>query len=72
MAFDPNIGRGTQWRKGTSGNPGGRPRSRLLSEALRTRLAEVKPGDPAGGWKTDHGRLSAVVKPTQNTVPLAW
>ena len=51
MAFDPNIGRGTQWRKGTSENPGGRPRSRLLSEALRTRLAEVKPGDPAGGWK---------------------
>ena len=48
MAFDPNIGRGTQWKKGTSGNPGGRPKSRLLSEALRTRLAEIKPGDPAG------------------------
>ena len=28
--------------------PRGRPRSRLLSEALRTRLAEVKPDDPAG------------------------
>jgi hypothetical protein len=47
MAFDPRIGRGTQWKKGTSGNPGGRPRSRLLSEALRTRLGEVKPDDPA-------------------------
>ena len=48
MTFDPRIGRGTQWKKGTSGNPGGRPRSRLLSEALRTRLGEVKPDDPAG------------------------
>ena len=48
MAFNPNIGKATRWRKGTSGNPGGRPRSRLVSEALRTRLAEVKPNDPAG------------------------
>ena len=48
MAFDPNIGAATQYRKGQSGNPGGRPKSRILSEALRTQLAEVKPGDPAG------------------------
>ena len=47
--FDPSIGKQTQFRKGgPSPNPGGRPRSRILSEALRTRLAEVKPGDPAG------------------------
>jgi hypothetical protein len=44
--FDPSIGRGTQFRKGQSGNAGGRPKSRLLSEALRNRLAEVKPDDP--------------------------
>jgi hypothetical protein len=49
MVFDPSIGRATQWRKGqASPNPGGRPKSRLLSEALRTRLAEVKPDDSAG------------------------
>jgi Family of unknown function (DUF5681) len=48
MPFDPNLGKATQFRKGQSGNAGGRPKSRLLSEALRTRLAEVKPGDPAG------------------------
>ena len=48
MAFDPNIGTGTRWKKGISGNPGGRPRTRVLSEALRNRLAEIKPGDPAG------------------------
>ena len=49
MAFDPSIGRATQWKKGRpSPNPGGRPKSRLLSEALRSRLAEVKPDDPAG------------------------
>jgi hypothetical protein len=46
--FDPAIGSGTRWKKGSSGNPGGRPKSRMLSEALRTRLAEVKPDDPAG------------------------
>jgi hypothetical protein len=48
-SFDPEIGKGTRWKKGQpSPNPGGRPKSRLLSEALRTRLAELKPGDPAG------------------------
>ena len=47
--FDPNIGASTRWKKGqASPNPGGRPRTRLLSDALRTRLAEVKPDDPAG------------------------
>ena len=44
--FDPNVGAGTRWKKGSSGNPGGRPKSRLLSEALRSRLAETKPDDP--------------------------
>ena len=48
MTFDSSIGAATRWRRGQSGNPGGTPKSRLLSEALRTRLAEVKPGDPAG------------------------
>jgi hypothetical protein len=47
--FDPSIGASTRWKKGQpSPNPGGRPRTRLLSDALRTRLAEVKPDDPAG------------------------
>ena len=35
--FDPNVGRATQFRKGRSGNAGGRPKSRFLSEALRNR-----------------------------------
>jgi Family of unknown function (DUF5681) len=49
MPFNPDIGAGTRWRKGQpSPNPGGRPKSRLLSEARRSRLAEVKEGDPAG------------------------
>jgi hypothetical protein len=46
--FDPNIGSATRYRKGHSGNLGGRPKSRILSEALRARLAEVNPGDPGG------------------------
>ena len=32
--------------KGSSGNPVGRPKSRLLREALRKRLAEIKEDDP--------------------------
>jgi len=47
MVFDSNIGLNTRWRKGQpSPNPGGRPKSKLLSEALRNRLAEVKADDP--------------------------
>ena len=34
--------------KGTQPESGGRPKSRILSEALRNRLAEVKPDDPVG------------------------
>ncbi len=45
--FNPEIGASTRWKKGQpSPNPGGRPKSRLLSEALRSRLAELKPDDP--------------------------
>ena len=49
MTFDPNIGVNTRWRKGQpSPNPGGRPRSKLLSEALRDRLSQVIDDDAAG------------------------
>lgn len=49
MPFDPSIGRATKWKKGQpSPNQGGRPKSRLLSEALRSRLGEIKSGDPVG------------------------
>ena len=41
-------GKSHRWKKGQSGNPGGRPKSRLVSEALRTQLAALKPGDPKG------------------------
>ena len=48
-SFDPGIGKSTQWRKGQpSPNPGGRPKSRLLSSALGAKLAEVKPDDREG------------------------
>ncbi len=48
-SFNPDIGKATRWRKGgPSPNPGGRPRSKALSEALRTKLTEVKPDDPDG------------------------
>jgi hypothetical protein len=45
--FDPNVGAATRFRKGVSGNPGGRPKSRLLSEALKNRLAQAVDDDPA-------------------------
>jgi len=33
--FDPDMGKATRWKKGgPSPNPGGRPKSELLSQAL--------------------------------------
>jgi hypothetical protein len=46
IVFDPSIGLPTRWQKGKSGNPGGRPKSRTISEALREKLAEIKEDDP--------------------------
>jgi hypothetical protein len=36
----PEVGKSTQFKPGQSGNPGGRPKSRLQSEAYRTELAK--------------------------------
>ena len=36
------------WPKGVSGNPGGRPKSKSLSEAYRDRLERIVPDDPEG------------------------
>ena len=55
-SFDPSIGKATQWKRGQpSPNPGGRPKSRLLSDAIRVRLGEVKPDDP------DHRTYAEIV-----------
>jgi hypothetical protein len=34
-------------KKGQSGNPNGRPKKTLITDALRARLAEIDPNDPA-------------------------
>ena len=36
------------WPKGVSGNPGGRPKTKVLSQAYRDQLEQVVPGDPQG------------------------
>jgi hypothetical protein len=46
-----SIGKGkppktTQWQRGTSGNPAGRPKSITLSEAYRRELAKIDKTDP--------------------------
>ena len=47
--FDPDIGKNSRWKMGcTSPNPGGRPKTRLLSSALSAKLAERKADDPEG------------------------
>jgi hypothetical protein len=47
--FDPAIGAATRWRKkGPSPNPAGRPKKTLLTDALRSVLAEPFPGDKRG------------------------
>ena len=48
---NPNIateGKPYRWKKGQSGNPGGRPKSRILSDAYRYKLEEPVPNDPEG------------------------
>jgi hypothetical protein len=46
---NPNIaeaGKAYRWKKGTSGNPLGRPKSKSLSNAYRNKLEELVPNDP--------------------------
>jgi hypothetical protein len=38
----------TRFRPGQSGNPGGRPKIKTLSQAYRSQLEQVNPADPAG------------------------
>src|SRR5215475_8452426 len=47
---EANLERGaqTRFRPGQSGNPGGRPRIRALTEACRSKLASAVPGDAEG------------------------
>jgi hypothetical protein len=46
---NPHIaeaGKPYRWKKGTSGNPLGRPKSKTLSDAYRYKLEEPVPNDP--------------------------
>jgi hypothetical protein len=42
------LGKGTRFQAGQSGNPNGKPKWRLLSETYRAKLAELVPGDKLG------------------------
>jgi hypothetical protein len=42
------LGKGTRWQAGQSGNSSGRPKWKLLSDTYRAKLAELVPGDKLG------------------------
>jgi hypothetical protein len=44
----PDVGRATQFKKGQSGNPGGRPKIAPFSQAVRELLVRPVPGDREG------------------------
>ena len=45
------------WAPGQSGNPGGRPKTKVVSDLIKARLARITEGDP----RSDAERLAEVI-----------
>src|SRR5438067_10144019 len=64
MAGNPNIaeaGRATRFKKSRSGNPGGRPKRKPISDALREELARCPYGDATNAQQLAHTMVERAI-----------
>lgn len=60
-----------RWKPGQSGNPGGRPKRKVLSDAYRAQLEELVPGDKQGRTWAEFIAAKAILEAAKGKIPAA-